>query len=64
MGKDILSMLPQEIESDLIALGEQKFRAGQIFQWLSRGVRDFEPISRRPLGKNLRTIMSSIVRRS
>lgn len=52
MGKDILSMLPQEIESDLIALGEQKFRAGQIFQWLSRGVRDFEEMTN--LSKALR----------
>lgn len=52
MGKDILSMLPQEIESDHIALGEQKFRAGQIFQWLSRGVRDFEEMTN--LSKALR----------
>ena len=52
MGKDILSMLPQEIGSDLIALGEQKFRAGQIFQWLSRGVRDFEEMTN--LSKALR----------
>lgn len=52
MGKDILSMLPQEIESDLIALGEHKFRAGQIFQWLSRGVRDFEEMTN--LSKALR----------
>ena len=52
MGKDILSMLPQGIESDLIALGEQKFRAGQIFQWLSRGVRDFEEMTN--LSKALR----------
>ena len=45
MGKDILSMLPQEIESDFCAMGEQKFRAGQVFQWLSRGTRDFEEMS-------------------
>ena len=45
MGKDILSMLPQEIEADFCAMGEQKFRAGQVFQWLSRGTRDFEEMS-------------------
>ena len=42
MGKDILSMLPQEIEGELAALGEPKYRAKQIFDWLSRGVRDFD----------------------
>ncbi len=45
MGKDILSMLLQEIEADFCAMGEQKFRAGQVFQWLSRGTRDFEEMS-------------------
>ena len=45
MGKDILSMLPKEIEADFCAMGEQKFRAGQVFQWLSRGTRDFEEMS-------------------
>ncbi|HIR86758.1 MAG TPA: 23S rRNA (adenine(2503)-C(2))-methyltransferase RlmN, partial [Candidatus Limivicinus faecipullorum] len=38
-------MLPQEIEADFCAMGEQKFRAGQVFQWLSRGTRDFEEMS-------------------
>ena len=42
MGKYILSMLPQEIEGELAALGEPKYRAKQIFDWLSRGVRDFD----------------------
>ena len=31
MGKDILSMLPGEIEAELQELGEPKYRAGQIF---------------------------------
>ena len=52
MGKDILSMLPQEIEADFSAMGEQKFRAAQVFQWLSRGVRDFEEMTN--LSKALR----------
>ena len=48
MGKDILSMLPQEIETELEALGEPRYRAGQIFQWLGRGVRDFDGMTNLP----------------
>ncbi len=48
MMRDILSMTPKEIEAELIALGEPKYRAGQIFDWLSRGVRDFEAMSNLP----------------
>ena len=48
MGKDILSMLPQEIEGELAALGEPKYRAKQIFDWLSRGVRDFDEMTNLP----------------
>lgn len=44
MGKDILSMLPQEIEAELAALGEPKFRAAQVFQWLHRGA-EFDEMS-------------------
>ena len=36
MKKDILSMLPEEIEAELQALGEAKYRAGQIFGWLMK----------------------------
>ena len=50
--KDILSLLPEELEAELAALGEAKFRAAQIFQWLGRGVRDFEGMSN--LSKELR----------
>lgn len=52
MGKDILSMLPQEIEQELAAMGEPKYRAKQVFDWLSRGVRDFDKMSNLP--KSLR----------
>lgn len=48
MGKDILSMLPQEIEVELAALGEPKYRAKQIFDWLSRGIRDFDEMTNLP----------------
>ena len=48
MKKDIVSMTPEELERELIELGEPKYRAGQIFDWLSRGVRDFEQMSNLP----------------
>ena len=48
MEKDILSMLPQEIEAELAALGEPKYRAKQIFEWLGRGVRDFDGMTNLP----------------
>lgn len=52
MKKDLLSMLPEEIEKDFISLGEPKYRAAQVFRWLSRGVRDFDEMS--DLSKSLR----------
>ena len=52
MGKDIVSMLPEEIAEELTQMGEQRFRAKQIFQWLSRGVRSFDGMTN--LSKNLR----------
>lgn len=50
MGKDIVSMLPQEIEQELAAMGEPKYRAKQIFDWLGRGVRDFDKMTNLPKG--------------
>lgn len=43
--KDICSMLPLEIEAVLVEMGQQKFRAGQIFAWLSQGVSSFEEMT-------------------
>ena len=56
MKKDILSMLPEEIETELEYLGEPKYRALQVFTWLHRGVRDFEEMSNlsKPLRQKLR----------
>ena len=48
MKKDILSLLPGEIEAELTSLGEPRFRAKQIFSWLHRGVRDFEQMTNLP----------------
>ena len=52
MEKDLLSMTLPEIEADFAALGEPKYRAKQVFEWLGRGVRDFEGMSNLP--KSLR----------
>ena len=56
MERDILSMLPGEIEAELLQMGEPRYRAGQIFDWLSRGVRDFDEMTNlpRPLREKLK----------
>ena len=49
---DIKSLLPEELEMALTALGEPKFRAKQIFTWLSRGATSFAEMT--DLAKPLR----------
>ena len=56
MKKDIASLLPGELEQELLALGEPKYRAAQIFQWIARGVRSFEEM--KDLPKTLREKLS------
>ena len=48
MKKDILSMLPQELEAELRELGEPAYRAKQVFAWLSKGVRSFDAMTNLP----------------
>jgi len=48
MKKDIVSMTRQELEDELKALGCPGYRAGQVYSWLSKGVRDFEQMSNLP----------------
>lgn len=48
MGKDILSMLPGELEADFAEKGLPKYRAGQVFAWLQRGVRSFDGMTDLP----------------
>lgn len=57
VAKDIVSMLPEELEAEFAALGEPKFRAAQVFDWLRRGVRDFDKMSNlsKPLREKLKT---------
>ena len=50
--KDIKSMTLAELTEELSSLGEQKFRAGQIYTWLHRGARSFDEMTN--LSKALR----------
>lgn len=43
--RDIKAMLPDEIAAALAELGEPKYRAKQIFQWLARGVESFDEMT-------------------
>ena len=52
MKKDLLSLLPEELENELVSMGEAKYRAAQIDRWLTRGARSFEEMSDLP--KSLR----------
>lgn len=54
--KDIKSLLPEELETALAALGEPKYRSKQVFAWLSRGVTHFDEMSN--LSKELRAALS------
>ena len=45
---DLKSMLPDELEAYLVSLGEPKFRAKQVFGWLSKGVKSFEEMRNLP----------------
>lgn len=48
--RDIKAMLPEEIAAALAEMGQPKYRAKQIFQWLARGASSFdemtEPVQR------------------
>ena len=54
---DIRSLLPQELEAALSEMGEAKYRAGQIFAWLNKGVTSFGEMSN--LSKALREKLES-----
>ena len=47
--KDIKSLFPQEVEAELAALGQPKFRAKQIVSWLhEKRVTSFEEMTNIP----------------
>ena len=48
MTKNIVSMLPEELTADFILRGLPKFRATQVYEWLAKGVRDFDSMSNLP----------------
>ena len=48
MKRDIVSMLPEELEADFVQLNAPKYRVMQVFRWLGRGVRDFNEMSDLP----------------
>ena len=54
--ENIKSMLPEELEEMLRALGMPKYRGGQIFKWLSLGAESYEEMTDIP--KDLRSRLS------
>lgn len=54
--KDIKSMTKEEIALELAEIGQPKFRAKQIYEWLSKGVDSFEEMTN--LSKDLRNALS------
>ncbi|MBM7615847.1 23S rRNA (adenine2503-C2)-methyltransferase [Alkaliphilus hydrothermalis] len=53
---DLLSLTKEELITFMESIGEKKFRAMQIFQWLHKRVKSFEDMSN--LSKNLRQKLS------
>ena len=53
---DILSLTPEELKQSITDLGLPGWRSQQIFEWLSRGSRDFEEMTNLP--KNLRASLA------
>ena len=49
MTEDIKSLTPPELRAALTELGEQPYRAGQVFIWLHRGVRAFSEMTDLPI---------------
>lgn len=54
---DIRSMLPEELEQAFQEMGQPKYRAGQVFDWLTRGVSSFDEMTNLP--KALREQLAS-----
>lgn len=45
---DLKSLLPDELEEYVLAMGEPKFRAKQLFGWLAKGAESFEQMGNLP----------------
>ena len=48
MLSNILEYSLSEFENEIVALGEKKFRAKQIYSWLIKGVDDFGEMNNLP----------------
>lgn len=55
---DLRSFTYEELETFLTGIGEKRFRAGQVFAWLSKGVQDFDEMTN--LSKQLREKLSAV----
>lgn len=53
---DIRSLTFEQLENELVSLGEPKFRAEQIFKWLHKGAKSFDDMTN--LSKDLRLKLS------
>ena len=59
MKKNLKDLTIEELEDYLIELGEQRFRAKQVFSWISKGAVNFDEMTN--LSKELRRKLSEIV---
>jgi 23S rRNA (adenine2503-C2)-methyltransferase len=55
---NLLNLTIPELQDMLQTIGQQKFRAKQIFQWLNRGIKSFDEMS--DLSKSLRQELAKI----
>jgi len=56
MPADLKSLFPEEIEEMILPLGLEKYRAKQIFEWMTRGVSSFDEMTN--ISKKQREILS------
>ena len=58
----IKSLGYKELEDFVLGLGEKKFRAKQIFEWMHKGVRSFEEMKKKI--KTLKRFMKDYILKS
>ncbi len=54
---DLLSLTIEELEDFFVTMGQQKFRAKQVFQWVNKGVKDIDEMTNlsKDIRENLKT---------
>ncbi len=60
---DLKSMLPEELEQFLVSIGEPKYRAKQVFSWLSKGAESFDQMRNLPIALRTKLAESSYIDR-